>query len=76
MADEIDPCECRWVRAGSSEATARNWSRDCPEHGMDSEWWNSPEQIAERQRCRAESVALQAKARLARHAAAAKPGLR
>lgn len=23
-----------------------NWNPECPEHGLESEWWNSPEQVA------------------------------
>ena len=28
---------------------SRNWNPDCEEHGVDSEWWQSPEQVAKRE---------------------------
>lgn len=41
-------CHCGRMMVGMRETGARNWNPDCPEHGTESEWWNSPEQVEKR----------------------------
>ncbi|MDA8314858.1 MAG: hypothetical protein M0010_06735 [Actinomycetota bacterium] len=41
-------CTCARIRIGLEVTKARNWDLDCPEHGMASIWWNSPEQVERR----------------------------
>jgi hypothetical protein len=57
------PCTCPRLAVGMTVTEVRNWNADCPAHGTASAWWNSPEQQADRVARRAESVALQAKAK-------------
>ena len=42
-------CTCGRIMLGSKPSGARNWNPDCPEHGIESDWWQSPEQVARRQ---------------------------
>jgi hypothetical protein len=55
-------CTCARMSIGDS----RNWNPDCPEHGVESDWWNSPEQVAKREERNARMRDLQAQAREAR----------
>lgn len=64
-------CTCPRLAIGMEVTEVRDWSRGCPEHGIYSTWWNSPEQQAKREAQRAESAALQAKAKEMRLAALA-----
>jgi hypothetical protein len=41
-------CTCSYLRVGHMITESRNWNPDCEEHGVDSEWYLSPEQVAER----------------------------
>lgn len=63
-------CVCGRIAVGMTVTEARNWNPACPEHGTESEWWNSGEQKARRERRRAEVADLQRRAREARRAAA------
>lgn len=62
-------CRCSKLSVGDS----RNWNPDCPEHGVDSEWWNSPEQKAKIKAQNDRTRDLQRRAREARNAARDKP---
>ena len=42
-------CTCGRIRIGMEVTEHRNWQPDCLEHGVDSEWWSSPEQVAKRE---------------------------
>jgi hypothetical protein len=44
-----DGCVCGRIKVGNEVTESRNWNPDCPEHGLDSEWWSSPEQVAKRE---------------------------
>ncbi len=59
-----DRCTCGRMSVGDS----RNWHPDCPEHGLASEWWKSPEQVAKREAQDARLRDLQRQAREARRA--------
>lgn len=63
--DLVPLCRCGKLSVGDS----RNWNPDCPEHGTESEWWQSPEQVAQRQKQNERLRSLQAQARDARRAA-------
>ena len=41
-------CTCRPILLKGEDTGSRNLDPDCPEHGEDSAWYNSPEQIAHR----------------------------
>ena len=41
-------CICPQLVVGHHLSEARNWKPSCPEHGVESEWWNSDEQKAKR----------------------------
>ena len=58
-----DTCTCGRIKVGNEVTELRNWNPDCAEHGTDSAWWNSPEQVAKRQE---NHNLLQIKARAAR----------
>lgn len=59
-------CACGLVGVGLIVAEVRNWDPACPEHGVDSEWWKSDEQVHQRFVRRQESLELQRRARIAR----------
>lgn len=59
-------CTCGRIRVGNNLTEARNWNPDCEEHGRDSDWWNSPEQVAARERQSERLRDLQEQARRAR----------
>jgi len=42
-------CGCGRVFLGGMPTGSRNWDAHCPVHGIESTWYNSPEQIAKRQ---------------------------
>lgn len=62
-------CTCGRIKIGGETTEARNWSPDCEEHGLDSEWWSSPEQKARREEQTTRLRDLQKQAREARVAA-------
>lgn len=64
-----NPCTCGRIAIGMDDTGHREWNRECREHGVDSTWWNSPEQKAERAARRAESIELQGLAKQMRLAA-------
>ena len=61
-----DTCTCGRIKIGLEVTDARNWNPDCTEHGANSEWWNSPEQVAKRDEQRMTLLVLYAKGRAAR----------
>lgn len=64
-------CECGHIKIGTEDFGARNWSPDCPEHGLKSNWWNSKEQQTKREEQNDRLRDLQRQAREARARAAA-----
>lgn len=44
-----DTCTCARLKVGHTLTESRNWNPDCIEHGEDSAWWHSPEQVAQRE---------------------------
>lgn len=62
-------CECGNIAIGLTVTETRNWHPECPEHGIESEWWNSEAQFQERMVRRSELIKLQARAREARRKA-------
>lgn len=46
--EPIRPCTCGRIKIGMEVTEHRNWNPDCVEHGLDSAWWKSPEQVAKR----------------------------
>lgn len=72
--DAITPpstCTCRelMLNGGKGASGVRNWCEACPEHGVDSDWYRSPEQVAKRAADRERLIGLQEQARQARAAA-------
>ena len=48
MAD-LEGCTCGRLAIGMEVSVHRNWNPDCPEHGVHSKWYASPEQVAKRE---------------------------
>ncbi|MGW6913738.1 hypothetical protein ACWGB8_07950 [Kitasatospora sp. NPDC054939] len=67
-------CTCGRLAVGMEVTEHREWHRDCPQHGVYSTWWNSPEQVEARAVRRRESIDLQARARAIRLATRATAG--
>jgi len=63
-----EQCTCGAVKVGGKPTSSRNWSPECPEHGLKSAWWSSPEQVAHREDQSKRLRELQARARAARQA--------
>lgn len=59
-------CKCARIKIGFEVTENRNWNPDCEEHGVSSDWYNSDEQRAKRDKQNAELRDLQARARNAR----------
>ena len=64
-----DGCTCPFLMLGSERTEARNWDPDCPEHGVASAWYRSPEQVALRSARSRRLRDIQETARLARQLA-------
>lgn len=62
-------CTCGRIKVGGRPTASRNWNPDCDDHGVGSEWYNSPEQKAKRAARSEELRDLQRRAREARAAA-------
>lgn len=43
-------CCCGRIAIGMTVTDQRNWNPDCVEHGVESAWWKSPEQVAKREK--------------------------
>jgi hypothetical protein len=41
-------CTCGRLAVGLEVTENRNWEPTCPEHGIESVWWNSDEEVAAR----------------------------
>lgn len=61
-------CTCGRIKVGGRLTESRNWSPDCPEHGLISEWYNSEVQKTKRREASARLRDLQRRAREARAA--------
>jgi hypothetical protein len=42
-------CTCSYIQIGTKTSNTQNLNPDCPLHGTDSVWYNSPEQIKKRE---------------------------
>ena len=42
-------CICSHIQIGTKTSNAKNLNPDCPLHGIDSMWYNSPEQVKKRE---------------------------
>ncbi len=67
--DATSLCLCGRIKIGSTVTENRNWNPDCPEHGTESEWWRSPEQVEKRRQQNERLRDLQRQAREARERA-------
>lgn len=56
-------CTCPEVFAGPHPTGSKNWNPDCDAHGVASAWYNSDEQISQRNADRERSLRLQRLAR-------------
>lgn len=65
----MSECRCSRLKVGSTLTDARNWNADCPEHGIWSNWYHSPEQVARRDAENKRLRDLRAQAALARQRA-------
>jgi len=63
----MNDCRCGHLKVGKV-TESRNWNPDCPEHGVGTDWYTSPEQVAKREADRARLLDLYAQARAARAA--------
>jgi hypothetical protein len=61
-----ETCSCSEVRIDGVGQGAFNWNPDCYQHGLDSAWWKSPEQVLKRQNDSQRHRVLQTKDRHAR----------
>jgi hypothetical protein len=59
-------CTCGRLRVGNDLTDLRNWNPDCEEHGRESDWWNSPEEVEARRVQNDRLVEIQEEARRAR----------
>ncbi len=41
-------CTCSYIQIGTKTSNNKNLNPDCPLHGTDSVWYNSPEQVKKR----------------------------
>ena len=64
-----DMCQCPRIALGLEITEARNWSPRCPVHGLESAWWDRPEQRERRAKQAERSIALQLAAAEARRQA-------
>jgi hypothetical protein len=42
---KVVTCTCGRIRIGLRVTEHRNWNPDCPEHGTETDFWKSREQI-------------------------------
>jgi hypothetical protein len=42
-------CTCSYLQIGTKTSNTKNLNPDCPLHGTDSVWYNSPEQVKKRE---------------------------
>lgn len=42
-------CTCSYIQIGTKTSNNQNLNPDCPLHGTDSLWYNSPEQVKKRE---------------------------
>lgn len=69
-------CRCGRIRVGLEITESRNWDPSCPEHGLASTWWNSPDQTAKREADSGRLRDIQQQARQARRQARNEQGAR
>ena len=41
-------CTCSHIKIGTTVSDSKNLNPECPEHGYNSVWYNSPEQVKKR----------------------------
>ncbi len=61
-------CTCSRIRIGTQVSDHLAWRPDCPVHGAASKWYNSPEQVEQREQRRIRLRALLMEAAAARAA--------
>lgn len=66
----VKVCGCGELKVGGQPTGQFNWNPDCAVHGVTSEWYRSPEQVAKREAQDQRLRDLQAAAREARRAIA------
>ena len=42
-------CTCSYIKVGTTVSDNKNLNPECPEHGYNSVWFNSPEQVKKRE---------------------------
>ena len=42
-------CTCSYIKIGTTLSDSKNLNPECPEHGYDSLWFNSTEQVKKRE---------------------------
>ena len=42
-------CTCSYIKIGTTVSDTKNLNPECSEHGYDSVWYNSPEQVKKRE---------------------------
>lgn len=62
-------CTCLYLKLNGERVGAQNWHPECPEHGLKSEWFKSPEQVAKREAFDARLREVQGQVRAARQRA-------
>lgn len=62
-------CTCGRIHVGSTTTELRNWNPACAEHGVESEWYADPVQVAKRAEDRQRLIDLQRRATEARRKA-------
>ena len=66
-------CSCGIIRVGGEPTESRNWSLDCEEHGLESEWYKSELQVSKRRIASERLRALQAEAKRRKEGGAKNP---
>ena len=66
----ITTCTCPELRIDGRGTGSHNWNPDCLTHGTHSDWYQSPEQVAQREADSVHTKFLQAEARRRRQEAA------
>jgi hypothetical protein len=45
IKQKMTKCTCSYIQIGTKTSNTKNLNPDCPLHGTDSVWYNSPEQV-------------------------------
>lgn len=66
MSDDICGCSPVFLNGLSGKSVGYEWRERCLVHGLESAWYNSPEQVSKRAQRNADLVDIQRQAREAR----------